>query len=96
MKRTQREFAVTPEITSALDLGPARFQARERAMKVASIVWEMRARGSTKSAIAAELNRRNVPTPKKQKWYASSVWRVLRLTSGAFTPATPSALDAEL
>jgi DNA invertase Pin-like site-specific DNA recombinase len=96
MKRTEREFAVTPEITSALNLGPARLEARERAMKLAPFVWEMRARGTTLSSIAAELNRRNVPTRKRRKWHASTVLGVLRLTSAAFMPEASSVSDAEL
>jgi DNA invertase Pin-like site-specific DNA recombinase len=96
MRRTEREFAVTPEIVDALSLGPNQFQARARAMEIAPIVSELRARGSSLSSIAAELNRRNIPTPEMRKWHSSSVWRIVRRISAAFAPTVPMASDAKL
>ena len=78
MRRTKREFAVTRDIADVLNLGPRQFRTRARAMKLAPIVSELRASGLSVSAIAAELNRRNVPTPKLRNWYAGSVSRVVR------------------
>lgn len=91
LQRTEGEFVGMPDIAEALDLGPQRFRARVRAMELAPIISELRTSGLSVSAIAAELNRRDVPTPKMRNWYASSVWRVVRRISATTALAVSKA-----
>jgi hypothetical protein len=95
MKRTRREFAVTRDIADVLSLGPRQFRTRARAMELAPIVSELRASGLSANAIAAELNRRHVPTPKARNWYAGSVLRIVRSIEAGFTPMTSGTTNVE-
>ena len=52
--------------------------ADARALAMATVISELRAAGITKlSAIAVELNRRQVPTTRGAKWRATTVARLL-------------------
>ena len=52
--------------------------ADARAMALATVIGELRAAGFTKlSAIADELNRRQVPTIRGARWRATTVARLL-------------------
>jgi DNA invertase Pin-like site-specific DNA recombinase len=57
--------------------------ARERDRKLAPLVWSMRAKGQSAGDIAGELNRREIPGPRK-RWDKQSVARILRGTVSEF------------
>ncbi len=95
MRRTKREFAVTHDIADVLNLGPRQLRTRVRAMELAPIVSQLQASGLSVSAIAAELNRRHVPTPAMRKWHPSQVWRVVRQISAGFAPMTLGVSNVE-
>src|SRR5208337_1296314 len=71
-------------------------QSKARAKFVAPPIWEMLSRGMSKEAIAAEMNRRGVPTVRGQRWHDNTVRRVLELTSGETPPNEDTALALTL
>ena len=64
--------------------------ARERDRKLAPLVWSMRARGKSAGEIADELNRREIPGPRK-RWDKQSVARILRATVSEFADVARNA-----
>lgn len=55
-----------------------REQARQRAMQLEPVITELKGEGLSLAKIAAELNKRKVPTPRHGRWDHSSVGNVLR------------------
>src|SRR5450830_1351822 len=55
-----------------------RAEAQARAKKLAPVIRELQARGLSMRAIAAELQKRKVPTPKGGTWHPETVTRVVR------------------
>jgi DNA invertase Pin-like site-specific DNA recombinase len=53
-------------------------EARQRAMELEPILTELRGRGLSLAKIAAELNKRKVPTPRRGRWDHSSVRNVMQ------------------
>jgi DNA invertase Pin-like site-specific DNA recombinase len=53
-------------------------EARQRAMELKPILTELRGRGLSLAKIAAELNKRKVPTPRRGRWDHSSVRNVMQ------------------
>jgi DNA invertase Pin-like site-specific DNA recombinase len=66
-----------------------REEARQRAVRLAPIIEELRARDYSMAQIAVELNRRKVPTPRRGRWDHSSVRNVLRRLEGSRHPRLP-------
>jgi DNA invertase Pin-like site-specific DNA recombinase len=64
--------------------------ARERDRKLAPLVWSMRAKGQSAGEIAIELNRREIPGPRKQ-WDKQSIARILRATVSEFSDVARNA-----
>jgi DNA invertase Pin-like site-specific DNA recombinase len=59
-----------------------RTEADERAMALAPVIDELRAKGLSQRAIARELTKRKVKTPRGGKWHAETVGNVIeRLAS---------------
>ena len=54
-----------------------RDEARQRAKQLEPIIPELQAKGYSHNQIAAELNKRKVPTPRRGRWDHSSVRNVL-------------------
>ena len=54
-----------------------RKEARQRAKQLEPIIRELQDKGYSRNRIAAELNRRKVPTPRRGHWDHSSVRNVL-------------------
>ena len=57
------------------------------AFHAAPLVWRLKLDGLSRRKIAAELQRRDLPTPRGGRWRHNSVKNVLELTKGAFSPA---------
>jgi Recombinase len=57
-----------------------RAQAVERAVELAPMLRELRAAGLSTRGMAAEMNRRGVPTPMGGQWHAQTVIRAMRRT----------------
>jgi len=53
-------------------------EARQRAMELEPILTELSGRGLSLAKIAAELNKRKVPTPRRGRWDHSSVRNVMQ------------------
>ena len=53
-------------------------EARQRAMELEPILTELKDRGLSLAKIAAELNRRKVPTPRQGRWDHSSVRNLMQ------------------
>jgi DNA invertase Pin-like site-specific DNA recombinase len=64
--------------------------ARARDHKLAPLVWSMRAKGQSAGEIADELNRREIPGPRKQ-WDKQSIARILRATVSEFADVARNA-----
>jgi DNA invertase Pin-like site-specific DNA recombinase len=86
--------------SSAAEFGPAgeekilssrRVRADRRAKELAPVVWELKAAGRTNPEIAAELDRRGVPTPKGGRWQPSAVQRILSLSANEFASLAEAA-----
>jgi DNA invertase Pin-like site-specific DNA recombinase len=59
-------------------LAPAyRFEAIERAQRLAPVLQELRSAGLSARRMAAELTARGIPTPAGGKWYGLTVTRML-------------------
>jgi hypothetical protein len=58
-------------------------EAKARAEKLAPLVRELQGRGLSMRAIAAELEKRKVPTPKGGTWHPELVTRIVRRLEGA-------------
>jgi DNA invertase Pin-like site-specific DNA recombinase len=54
-----------------------REEARQRAKKLEPLMRELQEKGFSQNRIAAELNKRKVPTPRRGRWDHSSVRNVL-------------------
>ena len=61
-------------------------EARQRAKQLEPVITELRGEGLSLAKIAAELNRRKVPTPRGGRWDHSSVRNVLN----RFRPLDPT------
>jgi DNA invertase Pin-like site-specific DNA recombinase len=55
-----------------------RREARQRAKQLAPLIRELQEKGYSRNRIAAELNKRKVPTPREGRWDHSSVRNVLK------------------
>jgi hypothetical protein len=62
-----------------------RAEAQARANKLAPVIRELQGRGLSMRAIAAELAKRKVPTPKGGTWHPETVTRIVRRIEGAHT-----------
>jgi DNA invertase Pin-like site-specific DNA recombinase len=60
-----------------------RAEAQARAKKLAPLVRELQGRGLSMRAIAAELRKRKVPTPKGGTWHPELVTRIVRRIEAA-------------
>lgn len=58
-------------------------EAVERAKALAPLLAELQRQGLSARAMAAELNRRDVPTPAGANWHAQTVLRTLRRLQGS-------------
>ena len=85
VQRTVDEFGHIPDVESALKLGWRYFRSRQRAYELAPIVWALRAKGHSLTAIADELNRRGIASARRRLWHSSAVWKVLKLTQQDFS-----------
>ena len=61
------------------ELNPKRIAYLKRSAAVLAIVRPLRDAGLSYARIAAELNRRRIPSPMNGKWYEGSVIKLLRL-----------------
>ena len=91
-KRTREALAVArthgtklgnPRPEESLQRGRATHQQRadERRATLAPAIQELRNKGLSLRAVAAELNRRAIPTPKGKQWQAQTVKRMLKPAS---------------
>jgi len=55
-----------------------REEARQRAKELEPLMRELQEKGYSRNRIAAELNKRKVPTPRRGRWDHSSVGNVLQ------------------
>jgi hypothetical protein len=78
-----RGWSPTPE-SMAASRATRRAKMTARAMDLAPIVWDLRAKGRTQAEIAEELNRQRIETPQKTIWRNDGVVRILRLTASHF------------
>jgi hypothetical protein len=53
-------------------------EARQRAMELEPVITESKEKGLSLAKIAAELNKRKVPTPRGGRWDHSSVGNMLQ------------------
>ncbi len=60
-----------------------REEACQRAKQIEPIIRELQGKGLSLAKIAAELNKRKVPTPRRGRWDHSSVRNVLNRLQGA-------------
>jgi hypothetical protein len=60
-----------------------RAEAQARAKKLAPVIRELQERGFSMRAIAAELRKRKVPTPKGGTWHPELVTRIVRRIEAA-------------
>jgi DNA invertase Pin-like site-specific DNA recombinase len=76
LHRTAEEF---PAIAAAVAARPNHrvLRAKERAERIAPLVWELRMTGKSLRAVADELNRRGVPTCRGRKWCREKLRNVL-------------------
>ena len=58
-------------------------EARQRAMQLEPVITELKGKGLSLAKIAAELNKRKVPTPRRGRWDHSSVRNVLNRLQAA-------------
>jgi len=54
---------------------------RARAAVIAPLMWDLLAEGKSKLEVAAELNRRGVPSPRNRRWHIGSVQTNLDLAA---------------
>ena len=73
------EHGFNPDGLPADELNPKRITYLKRSAAVLAIVQPLKDAGLSHAKIAAELNRRRVPSPMNGKWYEASVIKLLRL-----------------
>jgi DNA invertase Pin-like site-specific DNA recombinase len=93
--RTAGPFSPTGEAASAANRASRLDLTEKRAAELAPMVWRLRASGKSLTTIAEELNRLGIVTPRKRRWHSSTVFRLLRLTAGAFAPIGETVVAAE-
>jgi DNA invertase Pin-like site-specific DNA recombinase len=69
-----------PRPSDSLQRGRATHQQRadQRRTTLAPTIQELRSKGLTLRAIASEMNRRAIPTPKGKQWQAKQIERILK------------------
>jgi DNA invertase Pin-like site-specific DNA recombinase len=68
----------------AASVAARRAKTKARAMDLAPIAWDLKAKGRSNVEIAEHFNRQRIETPKRVKWRSSGVRRILRLTANEF------------
>jgi hypothetical protein len=88
------EHGFNPDSLDRAEFESRRIRALRRARAILPIVAPLRRERMSFDEIAAELNRRDVPTPHNGAWHGAAVWKLLRLSNAADQTANPSRTGA--
>jgi hypothetical protein len=93
LRRTESDFAALADAVAARPSHRA-VRARERAERVAPLVWQIRLTGKSLPEVAEELNRLGVATPRGRRWCKEKVRNVLSRARAVLAPEYEAAAAA--
>jgi DNA invertase Pin-like site-specific DNA recombinase len=80
---TTRDFAASAKALAYLP-HPRSVHALTRSMKVAPLVWALRAKGESWAGIATELDRQGIAAPQGGRWQSANISKFLGRTAAEF------------